>query len=121
MEASTRCSVLSLLAPIVLSATYADWLLSRHLPASDVFHGWTGLSLAGLRTARRQGAVTIVENRSMHPGDWQKIVLAECEAFGIRPSECRAVLPSRLMRRMLEEYKAMRLHRRAVCSCKEQL
>jgi glycosyltransferase involved in cell wall biosynthesis len=90
--------------PAVLSAIYADWLLSRQLPASDVFHGWTGLCLACLRAAKRNGAVTIIENPSMHPRDWQHIVLEECKAFGIRPSECRAVLPSSLIGRMEEEF-----------------
>jgi len=90
--------------PVVLSAMYADCLLSRQFAACDVFHGWTGLSLAGLRVAKRTGAVTMVENPSMHPGAWQRIVLEECEAFGIRPSECRAVLPSALIRRMEAEF-----------------
>ena len=90
--------------PVVLSAMYADWLLSRHVAACDVFHGWTGLSLAGLRVANGTGAVTIVENPSMHPRAWQRIVLEECETFGIRPSECRAVLPSALIRRMEAEF-----------------
>jgi glycosyltransferase involved in cell wall biosynthesis len=90
--------------PVVLSITYADWLLSRQLPASDIFHGFSALSLAGLRAAKRNGAVTMIENPTMHPRDWQKIVLEECEAFGIRPSECRTLLPAALIRRMEEEY-----------------
>jgi len=92
--------------PVVISATYADWLLSRKLPAADIFHGWTGLCLAGLRAARRNGAVTMIENPSMHPRDWQKAVLAECETFGVRPRECRAVLSSALIRRMEAEFAA---------------
>ena len=90
--------------PVVLSATYADWLLSRNLAACDVFHGWNGMSLACLRAARRMNAVTIVENPSMHPRAWQRIVLQECDRFGIRPSECRAVLPEALIRRMEAEF-----------------
>jgi glycosyltransferase involved in cell wall biosynthesis len=83
---------------------YADRLVSRHVPACDVFHGWNGLSLACLGAAKRMQAVTIIENPSMHPRAWQRIVLEECERFGIRPSECRAVLPSALIRRMEAEF-----------------
>jgi glycosyltransferase involved in cell wall biosynthesis len=90
--------------PVVLSTMYADRLLSRHLPPCDVFHGWNGLSLACLRAAKRMHAVTIIENPSMHPRAWQRIVLEECERFGIRPSECRALLPSALIRRMEAEF-----------------
>lgn len=90
--------------PIVISTTGADWLLSRQLSRCDIFHGWTGLSRACLRAAKRTGAVTVVENPSMHPRSWQRNVLEECERFGIRPSECRAVLPSALIRRMEAEF-----------------
>ena len=92
--------------PAVISTTYQDWLLSRNLPASDIFHGWNGLCLAGLRVAKRDGAVTMIENPSMHPRDWQKAVLEECERFGIRRWECRAVLSSALIRRMEAEFAA---------------
>jgi len=90
--------------PVVVSTMYADRLLSRHLPACDVFHGWTGLSLACLRAAKRMHALTIIENPSRHPREWQRIVLEECERFGVPPSECRAVLPSALIRRMEAEF-----------------
>ncbi len=90
--------------PVVISTTYQDWLLSRNLPASDIFHGWNGLCLAGLRSAKRHGAVTMVENPSMHPRDWQKAVLEECERFGVRRWECRASLSSLLIRRMEAEF-----------------
>lgn len=53
--------------PVVISTRYADRLISHYIPSSDIFHGWTGLSLACLRAAARVGAVGIVENPSMHP------------------------------------------------------
>ena len=90
--------------PVVLATTYVDRLLSRHLVPCDVFHGWNGLSLACLGAAKGMHAVTIIENPSMHPREWQRIVVEECERFGIRPSECRAVLPSALIRRMEAEF-----------------
>ena len=90
--------------PVVLSTLYADRLLSRHLAPCDVFHGWNGLSLACLRTAQRMHAATIIENPSMHPREWQRIVREECQRFGIRSTDCRAVLPSSLIRRMEAEF-----------------
>ena len=92
--------------PVVISTTCADWLLSRKLPPCDIFHGWNGLCLAGLRAAKRHGAVTMIENPSMHPRDWQKAVLEESATFGIRRWECRAVLSSILIRRMEAEFAA---------------
>jgi len=90
--------------PVVFSCTYADWLISRWIPTSDIFHGWAGLSLTSLRVAKQHGAVTMLENPTMHPCDWQKAVLEECDTFGVRPRDCRAVLPSLLIERMDREY-----------------
>src|SRR5205814_8840223 len=47
--------------PVVFSTTYVDWLLSRKLPPCDIFHGWNGLCLTGLRAAKRHGAGTMIE------------------------------------------------------------
>jgi glycosyltransferase involved in cell wall biosynthesis len=90
--------------PVVLSTACQDRLMSRQISKCDIFHGFTSLSLACLRTARRMNAVTIIENPSMHPRAWQRIVLEECDRFGIRPRDCRAVLPSALIRRMEAEF-----------------
>jgi glycosyltransferase involved in cell wall biosynthesis len=90
--------------PVVLSTMYADRLMSRHISNCDIFHGFTGLSLACLRAARRMNAVTLIENPSMHPRAWQRAVLEECNRFGVRPRDCRAVLPSALIRRMEAEF-----------------
>jgi glycosyltransferase involved in cell wall biosynthesis len=90
--------------PVVYTTRYVDWLLSRGLPACDVFHGWTGLCLAGLQAAKGHKAVTLIENPTMHPRDWQDTVLRECETWRVRPRDCRAVLPEALIRRMEEEF-----------------
>lgn len=90
--------------PIVISTTYLDRLLSRGLPPCDLFHGWASLCLAGLRRAKRYGAVTLIENPSMHPRDWQDAVRQECETWGVRPRDCRGVLPEALIRRMESEF-----------------
>jgi glycosyltransferase involved in cell wall biosynthesis len=40
----------------------------------------------------------------MHPRAWQETVAEECEIFGVRPRDCRALLPDALVRRMEREY-----------------
>jgi glycosyltransferase involved in cell wall biosynthesis len=90
--------------PIVLTTRYLDWLLSRELPECDVFHGWSSVCFAGLRMAKRRGAVTMIENPTMHPRDWQSAVLRECDTWGVRPQKCRSMLPEALIRRMEEEF-----------------
>ncbi len=90
--------------PVILSASIADRIASRWIPRSRIYHGWTGLSLAGLRIAKGHGSVTLVENPSMHPGHWQEAVLQECDAFGVNPRDCRATLPSLLIERMEREF-----------------
>ena len=95
---------LSRTLPVVISTTVADWLAARWMPDCDIYHGWTSLCLAGIQAAKRRGAITLVENAVMHPQEWQRAVLTECNAFGIRPHNCRATLPSLLIRRMEREF-----------------
>lgn len=90
--------------PVVLTTAYLNRLLSRGMPATDLFHGWTGLSMAGMREARRYRAVTMIENPSMHPRDWQSAVLRECAAWGVRPRDCHTLIPGPLMRHMEKEF-----------------
>ena len=90
--------------PVVLTTAYLDRLLSRGMPATDLFHGWTGLSMAGMRAARRYQAATMIENPSMHPRDWQSAVLRECAAWGLRPRDCHTLFPEPLIRRMEKEF-----------------
>jgi starch synthase len=90
--------------PIVLSTAYADRLASRWVPPCAIFHGWTGNCLACIRKARQFGALIMIEQATAHPNDWQEAVLEECGRFGVRPRECRAILPARLVRRMEREF-----------------
>ncbi len=46
----------------------------------------------------------MVENPSMHPRDSQRTELCECDTWGVRPHQCRSVLPEFLIRRMEEEF-----------------
>jgi glycosyltransferase involved in cell wall biosynthesis len=90
--------------PLVLSTTYADRLASRWVPPAAIFHGWTGNCLACIKSARQHGSIVIIEQVSMHPSDWKQAVLEECETFGVRPRDCRAILPVPLIRRMEREF-----------------
>jgi starch synthase len=90
--------------PVVLTTAYLDRLLSRGLPPTDLFHGWTGLSMAGMRAVRPYRPVTMIENPSMHPRDWQNAVLRECGTWGVRPRDCHTLIPGPLMRRMEKEF-----------------
>lgn len=90
--------------PIVVSTAYADRLASRWIPPVAIFHGWTGNCLACIKRARQHGSVVIIEQATVHPSDWQRAVLVECETFSVRPRDCRATLPAPLTRRMEREF-----------------
>lgn len=54
-------------------------------PASDVFVGWSGSSLAALRRARSLGLTTVVERGSSHILDQCALLAEEYERAGLRP------------------------------------
>jgi glycosyltransferase involved in cell wall biosynthesis len=90
--------------PLVVSAAYSDWLAAQWVPPGAIFHGWTGNCFSCIKKARQQGSIIMIEQVSMHPRDWEQAVLEECERFGVRPRDCRAILPAPLMRRMEREF-----------------
>jgi glycosyltransferase involved in cell wall biosynthesis len=90
--------------PIVVSTGFADWLASHWVPSATIFHGWTGNCLACIKRARQYGSIIFIEQATMHPSDWKDALLQECETFGICPRDCRAILPTALMRRMEREF-----------------
>jgi glycosyltransferase involved in cell wall biosynthesis len=97
-------SRLSSTLPAVFLNALADWLFSRWIPSSTIYHGCTGICLFSMKKAKRLGAITLIENATMHARDWQKAVIEECNAFGVRRRDCRAVLPSLLIWRLDREY-----------------
>jgi glycosyltransferase involved in cell wall biosynthesis len=90
--------------PVILTTTVADRLAARWIPACTIYHGCNCLALSSLQVARQRGAITLVENAAMHPHDWQRAVLTECEAFGIRRRDCCSILPAPLIDRMMREF-----------------
>lgn len=90
--------------PKVASTWLADRLASRYVLPSSIFHGFSGVCFACMRTAKRLGALTVLESPTLHLQDWQNEVLADCAHFGISPRECASFLPAPLIRRAQREY-----------------
>jgi len=90
--------------PVVVATGYVDWLFSRTMPASDIYHGWTGMCRAGLQAAKCHNTITMIENPSMHPRHWQAAGLRECETWGVPRHQSRSLLPEALVRRMEAEF-----------------
>lgn len=59
---------------------------ARHIPEdADVFVGWSGSALAGLRRATELGMTTLVERGSSHMRAQCRLLTEEYEAFGLEP------------------------------------
>jgi glycosyltransferase involved in cell wall biosynthesis len=94
---------------VMATALLRDHYWSRSIPPCDVFHGWMGLSLKSLRRAKRQGAVTVVDNPGRHPGHFHRAPHEECDRFHISRKERSQLLPGALIERMKREYE--------ICDC----
>jgi len=92
------------LPPVVANVRLSDQLWSRWIPPCSVFHAWSGLCVASLVAAKRQGAITLLENPARHPRHWHEAGVDECRRFGINPRERSTKLPSSLIRRIEREY-----------------
>ncbi len=97
-------SKLSWTLPAVFLAALADWLFARWIPSCTIYHCCTGVCLFSMKKAKRLGAITMIENATMHARDWQKAVIEECNTFGVLPRNCRATLPRLLIQRLEREY-----------------
>jgi glycosyltransferase involved in cell wall biosynthesis len=60
--------------------------------------------MSSLPAAKRQGAVTLLENAARHPRHWHEAGVDECRRFGIDPKERSTKLPASLIRRIEREY-----------------
>lgn len=90
--------------PIMTRVIVCDRLWSGWIPPCSVFHAWSGLCLASLPVAKRQGAITLVESAARHPRHWHDAGIDECRHFGINPRERSTLLPEKLIRRIEREY-----------------
>ncbi|HEY4690161.1 MAG TPA: glycosyltransferase family 4 protein [Anaerolineae bacterium] len=81
-----------------LESNLFDAWTATQLPAGDVFHGWNGMCLRTLQTAKRRGMVTVVERASSHPSTQSRLLREEYARWNI-PFE----FPSWNERRSLRE------------------
>jgi glycosyltransferase involved in cell wall biosynthesis len=63
-----------------------------------------GVCLASLHQAKRLGAITLIDNATLHPVAWQRELLADCASVGLRPRDCERVIPLMQIRRHEREY-----------------
>jgi glycosyltransferase involved in cell wall biosynthesis len=90
--------------PKVASTWLADRLASKYVSSASIFHGLLGVCFACLQAAKRRGAITVLENPTLHLQRWQDEVKAECNHFGVHPRNCDALLPTPLLDRARREY-----------------
>ncbi|HEY6988571.1 MAG TPA: glycosyltransferase family 4 protein [Bryobacteraceae bacterium] len=91
-------------SPVIALSSAVDKIISRWLPPTRIFHGVSGVCLASIRRARRLGAITLIENGTLHPVAWQLEVLADCATGGLPAKQCERVIPPMQMRRREREY-----------------
>ena len=90
--------------PVTSSAALADRLMSKKIARCTIFHGCTALCLASLRAAKRNGAITLVENAACHPRHWKKVEMEECRRFGVNSGDGSGNFAERLLERMDREF-----------------
>jgi hypothetical protein len=90
--------------PVIALSWFVDKMISWWLPPSNIFHGLSGVCFASIHKARRLGAITLIENGTLHPVAWQCEVLADCASGGLRATDCERVIPLMQIRRREREY-----------------
>ena len=90
--------------PSMIPARLADELRSRWIPPCSIFHGWIGFSLACIGSAKRQGAISLLENPGSHPQRWHEAGMQECRTFGVNPRDRFIAISARNARRMEREF-----------------
>ncbi len=90
--------------PAGLTVSLADRLMARWMIPSTIFHGCTASCLVCLRTAKQQGAVTLVESASRHPRQWKEIEIEECRRFGVDSRDGTGNSTELLLRRRDREF-----------------
>jgi alpha-maltose-1-phosphate synthase len=88
----------------MLAVLASDRILADWITPSTIFHGITGSSLLCLRTAKRQGALTLVDNASRHPQHWKEAEQEEFRRFGVNNGDGSGDVGERMMRRREQEF-----------------
>jgi glycosyltransferase involved in cell wall biosynthesis len=90
--------------PVVLNVWLSDRLLANWIAPSTIFHGRTGVCLASLQAARRQGSITLVENAARHPRHWDETRLEESRRLKLQVRGGFLSLADPLLRRREREF-----------------
>ncbi len=70
--------------PDYLEDNLFDFLVSRKLTKSDIFHGWNHHCLFSLRRAKELGAITVVERASSHILTQNELLQEEYKRWGVK-------------------------------------
>lgn len=68
---------------LIASSLVFDGLVTLLMPECDIYHSWCSSSFFSMRTAKRRGAVTVVQHASSHPLTNHRLLLPEYERFGL--------------------------------------
>lgn len=90
--------------PMMLNVWLADRLISSRIAPCRIFHGCTSLCLASLQTAKKRGAITLVEIATWHPREWNKAELEEALRCGVTGRDSGRDLGEPMLRRMEREF-----------------
>lgn len=93
-------------ALVGLTVSVSDRLLAKWINPSTIFHGFTATCLTSLGVAKRQGAITLVENASCHPQHWKEAEVEDCRRFGVSSRGGSGDLGESMMRRREAEFQA---------------
>jgi glycosyltransferase involved in cell wall biosynthesis len=90
--------------PALAMALLADYLWSRWIPPCTIFHSWMGQSLTSMQVAKRQGALTLVENAGRHGRCWEQAAQEEYDRFDVKAIDRQPLLSPAVILRMEREY-----------------
>jgi glycosyltransferase involved in cell wall biosynthesis len=90
--------------PQTALAMLFDHLAAPNLGESDVFLGWSQMSLHSIRVAKRRGWVTVLEHPMLHVNTWQATMSDEYSRHEPRPPHFSSLMPRALTQRMRAEY-----------------
>ncbi|MBM4425239.1 MAG: glycosyltransferase family 4 protein [Chloroflexi bacterium] len=84
----------------LIGDNWFDRAASRYAPEADIYHAFNHHGLHGIRKAKRNGAITIIERSSAHPTMQHQLLRDEFNRYGITYPAAYA----RLIAKHLQEY-----------------
>lgn len=83
-EFKTTFPYLDKIPNYLLKDNLFDFLVSKKLTASTIFHGWNNFSLMSMRKAKKLGAITVIERASSHILTQKQLLEEEMRKFGVK-------------------------------------